>query len=332
MGLAAVGVAAVLAGCGVRLESPPPDLPSPDAAETARQSAVERSLALAALGTAATAGAGGAGDGGTTAEALERVTTDAGAHAAALGGLWSPPGWATPSPTPGEPSPTALPPAGPADVLAALTAAADLACTDAAVVEPADLATLLASVCLAQDDAAAGLAAALGAAPPMPPAALAGRDTPPSPAGLPDDAAAALGAAPDAAGLGRSLDAAGFALEVAAARTDASGPRTTVADLAAAHRAAARDVLQAAGVLGTAEDPRRAAYDVERDGSGAPLGAGSVVPAVEGDLATSWVAALGDVPPGARDAVLAEAGRAWATARAWGAPAATFPGLPDQAT
>lgn len=315
-----------LAGCGVRLETPPPDLPSPDAAEVARQGAVERSESLAAGAAEAARSTADA----AVAELLSRVSADGLAQAEELGGLWVPPAWATPTATPGAtttPGPAAAT-ATPGDVLAALAAAAESACADAVAAGPGDLATLLASVCLSQDAAAADLSAALGSPPPASPTVLTDRDAPPTASGLPASLTTALAATDGATALGRSLDAAGFALEVAAARTP-DGSRADVAALAARHRAQARDVLAAAGVLGTAADPRRAAYTLPVGADGALLGAAAVVPAVEDDLVAAWAATVTAVDGPARAAVVGEMGQAWTTARQWGARPVTFPGLPE---
>jgi hypothetical protein len=289
-----------LTGCGVRLDTPPPALPSPGADETARQGAAERATAVAALAQEAATDAAGA-----DVAVLDRIASDARAHADALGGVWAPPDWATtagmptptPSPTsgpgetappvaptstaqpaPADPSDRTGPPAAPgaADVARALAASAERTCADAVAVEPADLASLLASICLAQRRGATALG-----------------DAVPDLAGTPgaEERAAALAAADlDALALSRALDAAGFALEVAAARS-AGATRDDLVERAEDHRTTAELLLEAAGVLSTDEDPRRAAYDLE-DGRAEPAD-------VESGVLAAWSAAFGargDVP------------------------------------
>lgn len=113
---------AATAGCGVRLDTPPPEPPTPDAAEQVRQEAALAAATLAATATAAAGGADGA-DGATgaadeagaadenpgaagaddaPAAALLEIADDARAQEAALGGVWvawpdgAPEGVATP--------------------------------------------------------------------------------------------------------------------------------------------------------------------------------------------------------------------------------------------
>ncbi len=324
----AVVVALALSGCGLRLEGPPPPLPSPDAAETARQGAAERAVAIAGL---ADASAVGVDD--PVSAALARVSADSSAHADALGGVWAPPAWASPDPEAddgaddGAPDPGPSAVAEPSAVLDALTASAALTCADAVVVEPADLATLLASICLAQDDQAEALAGALGAD--APPSAVAAT-TSPEPAEPPAQAVADV---PGALELARALDAAGYALEVAAARS--AGPdRATMVDRAALHRTTAQAIIAGSGALGTADDPRRAAYDLGSaqapDGSAAVAGdVAAEAAGVETDVLAAWTSVFGDVAAQERPAVLAEMAAAEAVAAGWGAPSSTFPGLPD---
>lgn len=342
------GLAAALAlsGCGVRLETPPPPIPSADAAEAARQDAATRSEDLATLAGAALATGTGAAD--SLADTLARVATDAKAHAGALGGVWTPPAWATTPPgadevpaatpsqdsTPGGGSVTAgagtsaSPSGSPAVVLGALATASLAACGDAVVLEPADLARLLASICLAQDAAARALAAASGLDAPAPGARTvverAAAD--PTPTEGPPAFPSTLARGEDGLPLARSLDAAGYALEVAAARASGAD-RDALAGRAREHRAEARALVAAAGALGTPEDPRRAAYDLP-EVDGATPGPAALAADAETGVLAAWTATFGDAPVSARALVLAEMVTAAAAATGWGAPPSTFPGLP----
>jgi hypothetical protein len=326
-----------LGGCGVRLDTPPPPLPTADAAEAARQAAAVRAESIASL----------ADDVAEPArEDLAELAANSRAHAAALGGIWAPPDWArTPAPsgTP-TPSPTDAAPPTTTDVAQALADSARLTCADAVALdvaapgledesgpnrpaqpdsaqpgdeptEPApggagDLVTLLASICLAQRQQTAELGEDLGDLP--------GR---PEPSERLEAIAAALAESADAPALARTLDAAGYALEVVAARS-VGPPRTTLAALAADHRALAHEVLDAAGVIGTTADPRRAAYSLEDPDALDPG-------AIEASVLAAWTSVVASAPPAQRAAVLAEMESTDRLARDWGAPASTFPGLPD---
>src|SRR5690606_32679112 len=87
-----------LSGCGLRLDTPPPQAPMPDEAESLRQDAAAATARL--LGTTErTDGAGPA------SEVLTRITRDAEAQLAALGGVWQ--AWPDGAPegvTPPEPA------------------------------------------------------------------------------------------------------------------------------------------------------------------------------------------------------------------------------------
>lgn len=332
-----------LTGCGARLASPPPPLPTADADETARQEAASRSTALAAQADAALATLPADPGDGAVAAALRGVADDSRAHAEELGGVWAPPGWAsatttavaTPSTTsaadgPAVPGADASAPsthetssaAEPATVLENLGDASARTCQDATVVDRADLARLLASVCLAQDELARVLAGAAGLDPPAP-------GTQESAGGTGEhrtELLAVLAQDTDALSLARSLDAAGYALEVAAAR--AAGPeRDTLAARARTARADAQALLVARDAVASPTDPRRAAYDLP-DVDGALPDAGTLAATTEADVLAAWTAAFGDAPPTARPGVLAEMVEAAAQAAAWGAPASDFPGLP----
>lgn len=321
-GVGAVVVVASLAGCGLRLETPPPPLPSPGVAETARQGASTRADALATLARSAV------GE-GAVAAALGRVADDAAAHLATLGGVWTPPAWADEPDLDASGSPTARASATPTastaptararpeDVLAAVVASALLTCADAVAVADPDLAALLASICLAQEDEGRDLAAAAAAATPGPVRPAPTTDA----AGL----AEAVGAVDGALDLARALDAAGFALEVAAARATGAD-RDALAARAAEHRTQAHALVAAAGALGTPADPRRAAYDL---GVADPAGALGPAAAVETDVLAAWAAVFGDAPATARAGVLDAMAEALLLAEGWGAPSSAFPGLPD---
>lgn len=308
-------VLGLLAGCGVRIDGPPPPVPSPSPAEMMRQAAAERAARLIALAEAAEAADE------RHAEVLRGVAADSRTHLAALGGLWAPPDWATAPPTDASktPEPAGTTPApwapvpepgpGTADVAHELAGAAEATCSDATAADDPDLVALLASICLAQRRAAGEAGAA---APDLPGGQV--------PEDQRDEAVTrALAGTPEAADLVRALDAAGFALEVAAARAD-GGLRRSLAERAEAHRAGAERLAVAAGLPGTDADPRLAAY---------ALGDGGVDPGrVEAEVLTAWAAVVGHTAGEGREAALLEMSGAADAARTWGAPDGPLPGLP----
>ncbi len=280
-GLLVIVTTVTLAGCGVRLETAAPTEPLPDAAEVARSAAVDDALALdAAAGAAAT------GTEGAVADVLALVGSASAAHADALGGVYDSglPG-ATPTPSATPSAPVA---ATPAEVLALLGASASTARADARDAEDPGMARLLASVAASRAQLATRLASALDAEVPA-------LDTEPEGAGLPrggsadgsgsgDGSAAEPSTAPspsatapepaDSPGddLDRATllalvlaeDQAGYGFEVAAARLS-DDARSRARSAAAAHRATATAWAVAAGVAGTADDPRRVVYALDGD-------------------------------------------------------------------
>ena len=129
--------------------------------------------------------------------------------------------------------------------------------------------------------------------------------------------------------LARAHDEAGYALEVVAARGPQETRKATLA-AARAHRAAGDAWAQAGGLANTAQDPRLAQYalpsDVDEEGALTRL----AVKVLDG-IAVASAAALGDVPAGMRETYLDSLLLAVTDARALGAPAVAFPGLPEQA-
>lgn len=345
-GLLAVVTTVTLSGCGLRLETAAPAEPLPDAAEVARRTAVDDALALETA-----AGAAAAGSEGAVADLLAIVGTASAAQADALGGVYDS---GLPGPTP-TPTATATPPAAtPSEVLALLGTSASAARADARDAEDPGTARLLAAVAASRAQLATRLASALGSDVPA-------LDAEPEGAGLPrggsadgsgsgDGSAADPSAAPspsatapepeDSPGddLDRATllalvlaeDQAGYGFEVAAARLS-DDARTRARSAAAAHRAAATAWAVAAGVAGTAEDPRRVSYALDADLSSADA------------VRTFCAGLLTDLADVHADAVLATtAGTTDRTATVdglrtsavesltWGGTPAPLPGLPTQ--
>lgn len=338
-GVLAVGTAALMSGCGLRWETPDPSEPSPDAAESSRRTAVDDSLALAAAARDATTGAEE-----PVAGVLALVEDTAGTQVDALGGVYDSglPG-ATPSPT------ATAAPATPADVLALLGETASTARLDARGASDPGLARLLAGVAASRAQLTDRLAAALGADAPA-------VDAEPEPDGTGDGTATEAPespeagltpgstetSAPDAAGtdLGRSEvlalvlaeDQAGFSFEVAAARLS-DDARETARRSATAHRAAATAWATAAGVAGTADDPRRVSYAIAAD-LGSPEAVRTFCAGLLTDLAAVYADAVLGTTAGTVDRTATVDGLRGAAVDAlrWGATPTALPGLPDTAT
>lgn len=323
--LLAAAVAAT-GGCGLRLETPPPPTPTPDAVELVRDATARDAVALAELATAAAEG-----EPVELAAVLVGVAEASQAHATALGGVYemfpdgaspAPSPAPSPSPSPAGPSAPATPPPTPdaAAVLARLDEAAAAAARDADAVADGDLARLLAAVAVSRGLLAEQLAAATGGS--RQPREL----TVPEqlPAGLAPDAAAAVV---------QSEDALGMVWEVVAARS-AEPARTAAAERAVLHRERAQAWAEAAGLAGTADDPRASAYGLPAELTGAtvtPEAAVAVAEGLEADLAVVYATLVADAAPGERGPLLDAVAEQVRRAVAAGAPVPAFPGLPERA-
>jgi len=299
---ASVVLALVLSGCGVRLESDPPAPLTPTADERVRAATVADVVAVRDLATRALAADGGST--GATGARLRAVVEHAGTQLAALGGVYAGPApTTTPTPT-GTPGTTTPPTArGVATRLSSASAAARSRLADA---PDAHLARLVAQVSTAQALDARALAAAAHV---TVPASRAVRVA--VPATLPAGAHAST-----AATVVENEDAAGYLLEVVAARSHGEA-RSAAAARAAAHRTRAQDWADAAGIAGADGDPRRTAY---------ALPGKAVARTVESRLVTSYAALLDSLEPKGRAAVadlLTDAARAAVDA---GAPITALPG------
>ncbi|MDC7123505.1 ferritin-like domain-containing protein [Cellulomonas fimi] len=331
-------VATLLTGCGLRLETPPPVEPSPDAVEQVRGRTVDDALGLAQdartlLDTA-------------PAEPVAAVLSDVAAfgelHAEQLGGVYDsglpePTPSASPTSTPDAPAPTAE------SVLAELAEDAATALADADSVPDGPLARLVGSVATSRTDLAGRLATALGL--PAPEIALRadgtssledGTDGPPTPSATPT-AGATTGEDPAPAGLDRAdlhaltlaHDEAGYALEVVAAKLDGDA-RTLARQAAAAHRDAATRWATAAGTAGQLDDPRRVAYALPA-GLDDPTVATGVARGAESAVADTYATLVASADAGARAELLTGLADATRQARAWGATPVAFPGMPELA-
>lgn len=295
-----VVVLTLIAGCSVRLDTPPPAIPSPDHDETVRQEHAEQVTQILDLVEATTAAADVTDE---VAVILATVAADAEEQLAALGGVWEPP----PRPeeadgSSAEPSPATDPSPGADQVMSELEASAETARLAAPEVE-GDLATLLVSVGTNHVLQAQALRTALdiGA---------------PEPAGRPDDPyPQILGA--EAATLCRVLDAAGYVAELRAARSSGD-ERTNLQQRGEDLRAAADLIAVRADFAGTADDPREARYDVD------PEDLAAEAAALELALVPAWLDLLAPAEGADRELI------AWqvytAAAAAYSSDLPAFPG------
>lgn len=327
-------VATLLTGCGLRVETPPPAEPSPDAVEQVRGRTVDDALGLAQDARTLLDAA--------PAEHVAAVLLDVAAfgelHVEQLGGVYDsglpePTPSASPSSTPDEPAPTAE------SVLAELAEDAATALADADTVPDGPLARLVGSVATARTDLAGRLATGLGL--PAPEIALRagdvapedGADQTPTPSATPtsgteDPAPAGLDRA-DLDALTLAHDEAGYALEVVAAKLDGD-QRTLARQTAAGHRDAAERWATAAGTAGQLDDPRRVAYALPA-GLDDPTVATGVARGVESAVADTYATLVASADAGARAELLAGLADATRQARAWGATPVAFPGMPELA-
>jgi len=334
-------VVALVAGCGVRLETPPPALPSPGLDEQVRARGVADAQRLQDLASRLLAA--GAQDDGLAAT-LEDVAVFSARHAEELGGVWDP-GVATPTPTPtAGPGPTTPP--GVVDLLEALVAGTEHALADADAAGDGRLARLVAAVGASRADLCRRLAAA--ASLPVPDVAAVpepGVGTDLAPAREPgdgdegdDDASGTPEPSPSATAAGLlegeldplvlAHDQAGYGYEVLAARwTGAARQRAAAA--ATRHRALAQAWAQVAGVEGTPDDPRRVAYALPVLDTTKQKRA--LARDLESAVADATSVLVAEASPGTRAVLLDGLRRATADAQTWGAAPVAFPGMPELA-
>lgn len=206
-----------------------------------------------------------------------------------------------------------------------LTQAADR--SRAALGTPKDpaLARLFASVAAAHLDQARTLAATAGIEVPATESF-----TTVMPSTLPKNLAAA-----DLSTLVQAEDSAGFAYEAMAARLTADD-RATARSRAAVHRARAQTWAELASLDATATDPRAVAYDLPDAADGSPAltsreTMAALAATMESSLADSYGTFVGQVDAEARASMLDLLVDSHTAARAWGAPAVAFPGMPELA-
>ena len=285
----------LLAGCGVRLETPDPAPLLPDAVEVVRQDAAEYAMAIAEVAARVAALAQTSDEVGAV---LDLVADACESHLAALGGVYEafPTATATATATASTSTPSDDAAASVAEggslerVVALLRVGGDRAFAAADRVPDGPMARLLASVGTSRLLLADALATAAGDA--VEPAAA-----PVVPERVPDGVTVA-----DLLVLIQSEDAAGLAWEVAAARS-AEPDRGSAAVRATAHRDRAQAWAEAADVAGSGTDPRRTSYDLPdalSDPSALPAQMHASLAEIEGRLAASYASLVAVAEPGAR--------------------------------
>lgn len=300
-------------GCGMRLETPEPPAPTPDAAEVIRSEAVADATAIAQAAQAAQTDPAAV----VVTDRLAQVAAGSLSHAETLGGTWTASGTSEGTTTP-DATPSATAPTAAGDLPAAITsltsgyerARAGLAGSSG------DTTQILASMALWRALAAHELAGAIP------------ETAPELPRGGIDGTALSLATFRDVDPLVRGLDAAAYAYEVLAAREDDAGRQASWKARAGTLRETGELVAGRAGVAGTAADPRVAVYDVS---SLVTADATTSAVGIETDVARLWITS--DLPASARgigvDAALEALLRArqLAPTSPLDSPAVVLPGL-----
>lgn len=309
--LLAVLACALLAGCGVRLDSPAPGPRTPSADEVARAATVTELLAVQDQARRTLRAGAHAGVDTAVRHQLTDLVARVDTQVEALGGVYEGP--APTARTTSSPAATGTPrPATVAGVVSRLATDDAHARARLARIGDPHLARLVAQVGTSQALAARTLARTAHLSAPRAAATLPAR----VPATLPAGARAS-----SVATLVTSEDGAGYVLEVLAARASGS-QRASLVARAALHRARAQAWADAAGLSGTPDDPRRTAYTVP---------AKNAARTVESGLVAQYATLLDTLGPDGRTPVadlLTDAARAAADA---GAATTALPGSPAAA-
>lgn len=331
----ALTCAIILSGCGLRLETPPPTEPVPDAAEVVRRTAVADALLVAEQAETAAAADGVRPD--VVAEltvisevAILQAEQLGGEYDSGLGDIVADRSGASPSASMPEQTPRA--------VVTSLRDAATRTRAAADQVQLGPLGRLLGSISASQTQYAGSLAQLTGAKGPEVPSTRIPEPAEPGAEPIDAEEAAATQAsdaeqpaavptglsAEDLSALILAEDTAGYALEVRAAREEGT-VRTRAYERAQLHRGRAQAWALVAGTDGTDQDPRRVAYEVP----GTPTAA--LAQELEADLAQNYATLVGVAEPGTRAILVSLLTEATLAGAEWGAPAVPFPGLPERA-
>jgi hypothetical protein len=333
----ALTCAIILSGCGVRLETPPPTEPVPDAAEVVRRTAVADALLVADQADGAAGADGIPSDVAAELELIAEATAVqaqqlGGEYDSGLGDIVAEDAGASPSATTPEQTPRA--------VVRSLRDAATRTRAAADQAQAGPLGRLLGSISAAQALYARDLAQLTGArGPELPPTEIPEPTESGAESGDAEDASAspvsaATGPAVAPTGLSAeeldalilAEDSAAYALEVRAAQADGE-VRTRAYDRARLHRARAQGWAVMAGTDGTDQDPRRVAYAMPGSDTATP----DLARGLEEELAQNYATLTGIAEPGTRAVLVALLTDTTIASAQWGAPAVPFPGLPERA-
>ncbi|GAA2233661.1 hypothetical protein GCM10010401_01860 [Rarobacter faecitabidus] len=321
--LAAILALTLGAGCGVRIETPAPTAPAPDAAEVLREAMVADALMIqvsaAQLGAAGTASQ-------EVATVLTRIASDTATQITALGGTYDPgPDYVSRSVPITTPSPT---PVTVESLIQLLADSANRTRGTLPTVEDPLRARLYASIALSDYESAVTLvtAASVGVETELKvtlPAtdyssAVAATASATLPPGLSQDEAIAAIA---------SLDAVGYAREQWGLHTS-SKSGTKILDQSRSDRSRARAWAISAGIAGTDADPREVFY-VVGEGRPAPRILKRFARDQFADQTHRFLAAFASVGADERQSLLDFATEAYLAERALGAEPSALPGLSE---
>lgn len=312
--VAALAAALLLTGCDLRLETPAPQAPQPDAAELARSRTVEDAAMLAEH--ARLAALSPAADDDAVSQALGSVAAFSDLHSEQLGGVYDS-GLEADGALP-ETASSAPPIVAPGDVLALLAVTTLTARADANAAASGGLARLLASVSTARAELAVRLAGALGVEAPT--GVTPGFDPAPAPGAVDLTVLSALVLAEDEAG---------YAFEVIAAKLS-DGQRAEAQARAAQHRGRAQVWADTSGLVSAGSDPRRLAYALPT-GLDDPAVAVELARSIEMSLAAGYANLVAEAATGTRTSAVDALRQATSDAAVWGGEPTAFPGLPEQA-
>ncbi|GEM_PF-1665883 len=316
--ITAILVAAMTAGCGVRLEVAPPSELEPTRDEIARQSVVLELNTIAQLSTIASADS--QADVSTYLVELARVSQE---RALELGGQYESGLPTTEGSEPEATTPSLPSQASAQDVITALSDSALRIRSTVNLPDDAQLARLLASISIAHVSQAQQLGTLTGIESAVPAAFV---ETPLAsvPLGLDAETISRLVALEDRAG---------YSLEVVAAMQDPK-VRSVAQEAARSHRTIASSLAEVAQIAGTGGDPRAVTYALPfvLDANTPTASAEEIARlagSLETELATQYLIALGLVEPQFREHLLDLALNRALLARHWVDTTDTFMFITD---
>jgi len=319
MTITSVALAASLSSCGIRMETPQPTEPVPDANEASRQATVDDLLTIAHTATQVASET----DDPKETELITSIATLANQQSSAIGGVYSsglPDSdlGATPGPTPTDEATTS----DAQELVDSLTEAATRIRSALAVPTDPDLARVYASLAISHLLSARDVARASTAQYALPADfSLEGWQNPDF---LPTDSLVELI---------RAEDAAGYAFEVIAAMQEPD-KRNLALKSAAEHRAFATQLALDSAIAGTSDDPRLPVYELpltlsDEENRAPEKELKALAVKIESDLASSYISLIDVAEADTRVNLLDQAvSRAFLAAQ-WGAIPGQFPFITD---